>query len=48
MQLSLSPTRRAFEEVAEREKAEEEAGQLANGLEANIRRLVEARVRHRE
>ena len=35
---------RAFEEVAEREKAEAEARQVASGLEAKIRRLVEANV----
>lgn len=35
---------RAFEEVAERQKAEAEVRELANGLEAKIRRLVEANV----
>ena len=35
---------RAFEEVAEREKGEAEVRQLASGLEAKIRRLVEANV----
>ena len=35
---------RAFEEVAERQKAEAEVCQLASGLEAKIRRLVEANV----
>jgi len=35
---------RAFEEVAERQKAEAEARELANALEAKIRRLVEANV----
>lgn len=35
---------RAFEEVAERQKAEAEARELANGLESKIRRLVEANV----
>ena len=35
---------RAFEEVAERQKAEGEVRELANGLEAKIRRLVEANV----
>jgi PAS domain S-box-containing protein len=35
---------RAFEEVAERQKAEAEVRELASGLEAKIRRLVEANV----
>jgi PAS domain S-box-containing protein len=35
---------RAFEEVAERQKAEAAVRQLASGLEAKIRRLVEANV----
>ncbi|HEX4169418.1 MAG TPA: ATP-binding protein [Bryobacteraceae bacterium] len=35
---------RAFEEVAERQKAEAEVRKLASGLEAKIRRLVEANV----
>ena len=35
---------RAFEEVAERQKTEAEVRELASGLEAKIRRLVEANV----
>jgi len=35
---------RAFEEVAERQKGEAEVRELASGLEAKIRRLVEANV----